>query len=411
MEIVLLLIIAGISGFNLWMHLSKGSDKSGLEKAKSEIIEKNLEKLSEMQVKNYKNFAEFKESLTDRTNVHHKGLVDRFNLLSEKLGERIRQFEGDFSKKMKEDFKSLRKEMNDNLEVISGKVDKRLEKGFEKTNETFTNIIARLAKIDEAQKKIESLSQNVVSLQDILTDKKSRGIFGEVQLNQILKSVFGESNDKIYKTQHNISGNGEAALIADAVLFLPEPMGQLAIDSKFPLDNFKKSIDKELPEAQRDAAKKLFRADVKKHINDIASKYIKPGVTSDGAIMFLPAEAIFAEINAYYPQLIQESLEKKVWITSPTTLMAVLTTVQSVMRDTETKEQAGIIQKELMNLSKDFDRYRDRWDTLARDLKKVGKDVDQINISTNKITKSFKRIERVEFEELDVPDPQIRIGE
>lgn len=159
----------------------------------------------------------------------------------------------------------------------------------------------RLSKIDEAQKKIDNLSTDIVSLQGILTDKKSRGIFGEINLKHILVSVFGEKNDKIYKLQYTLPNS----YIADAMLFTPEPLGTIAIDSKFPLENYQIMVDKNNSNAERNNAEKQFKIDVKKHIDAISSKYIIPGLTSNQAIMFLPAEAIFAEINAYHSDLVE----------------------------------------------------------------------------------------------------------
>ena len=179
------------------------------------------------------------------------------------------------------------------------------------------NVIERLSKIDEAQKKIETLSSDIVSLQSILTDKKTRGIFGEVNLKHILTSVFGEKNDKIFRLQYTLS----TGVIADSVVFAPEPLGTIAIDSKFPLEHYQLMVDKKLTQDMRDYYEKLFKQDMKKHIDAISSKYIISGETTDQAILFLPAEAIFAEINAYHQDIIDYAYKKRVWITSPTTLI------------------------------------------------------------------------------------------
>ena len=152
--------------------------------------------------------------------------------------------------------------------MINDHVNERLDVNFEKTNKTFTSVLERLSKIDEAQKKIDSLSTDILSLQSILTDKKTRGIFGEVNLKHILVSVFGENNDKIYKLQYTF----ETGVIADCVLFAPEPLGMVAIDSKFPLDNYRLMIDKKAGIVERQNAEKNFKSDVKKHIDAIASK-------------------------------------------------------------------------------------------------------------------------------------------
>jgi len=319
--------------------------------------------------------------------------VERIDRNSNKLTESFAKFSADTSKTLNENFISLNERVSQNLDRINLRVEERLNEGFEKTNKTFVNILERLSRIDEAQKKIDSLSTNIVSLQDVLTDKKSRGTFGEVQLNHILSVVFGEKNDKIYEIQKKL----ENSMIADAVLYIPEPVGMLCIDSKFPLENYRRMIDVNISEAERKQYSRDFKLNVKMHINDISSKYIIPGQTSDQAIMFIPAEAIFAEINAYHQDLLDYAGEKKVWITSPTTLMSVLSTVQVVLRNIEREKYAGIIHEELNKLGKEFKLYKDRWESLSRNIKRVSEDVDKINITSNKIERKFDRISRVEM--------------
>ena len=319
--------------------------------------------------------------------------VERMEKNSNKLTESFMSFSNDTSKALNDNFNSLNERVSQNLDRINLRVEERLNEGFEKTNKTFINILERLSRIDEAQKKIDSLSTNIVSLQDVLTDKKSRGTFGEVQLNHILSVVFGEKNDKVYELQKIL----ENSMIADAVLYIPEPVGMLCIDSKFPLENYQRMIDMNNSENERKKYARDFKSNVKMHINDISSKYIIQGQTSEQAIMFIPAEAIFAEINAYHQDLLDYAGEKKVWITSPTTLMSVLSTVQVVLRNIEREKYAGIIHEELNKLGKEFKLYKDRWESLAKNIKRVSDDVDKINITSNKIERKFDRISKVEM--------------
>lgn len=291
------------------------------------------------------------------------------------------------------DFEKLTKKVEERLDKISQKVQEDLNEGLKKSNQTFQNIIERLARIDEAQKKIEQLSGDVVSLQNVLSDKKSRGIFGEVQLYQILYSVFGDQKTNVYTLQTTMS-NG---FIADALLYLPTPIGKLAVDSKFPLENYKRLYDTNLDLSLRDQAQKKFKEDLKKHINDIASKYIIEGETSNQAIMFLPAEAIFAEIHAYHQDLVDFANKKRVWMTSPTTFLAILTTVQVTLNNLEQSKQAHIIQKELVKLASEFGRYKDRWSNLVKHIDNVTKDVKDINVTNEKISKRFDDIHSVNF--------------
>ena len=281
------------------------------------------------------------------------------------------------------------------LGEISGKVEERLDKGFEKTTSVFADVLKRLALIDKAQEKIAELSGNVVSLQEVLSDKRSRGAFGEVQLTALISNVMPESS---YSLQHTFD-NG---VRADCVLFLPEPTGTLCIDSKFPLEGYQRMTDSSLGDADRKSAEQQFRQDIKKHIKDIASKYIIPGQTSDGAVMFIPAEAIFAEIHGHYPDLVEEAQRARVWLASPTTMMAVLTTARAVLKDADTRKQVHLIKDHLISLSKDFGRFQQRMDKLDTHISQANKDVDEVQVSAKKITSRFTKIEQVE---LDGHDP------
>ena len=324
-------------------------------------------------------------------------VTEKLGNFQNSLTKEIGDFKYDFSNNLKKDFESLNDRMEQRLILINEKVNTRLDENFEKTNKTFTNVLERLSKIDEAQKKIDSLSTEIVSLQSVLTDKKTRGIFGEVNLNYILTSVFGEKNDKIYEIQYKLS-NG---YIADSIIHAPNPLGNICIDSKFPLENYEKMTNKSLSKEERDMATKLFKIDVKKHIEAISSKYIIPNETANQAILFLPAEAIFAEINAYHPDLLKEAYNKKVWITSPTTLMSTLTTIAMIIKNMERDKYAKVIQSELNKLAVDFERYKERWDKLSRSIDTVSKDVKDIHITTDKITKRFDSINQVEIPELE----------
>ena len=328
--------------------------------------------------------------LTNKKN--DSDLIERLGKLEKNLNKDLGEFKFDINKYLNEDFNQLNNNVEEKLLLINEKVNERIEKKKKKTNKTFNSILERLTKIDEAQKKIDSLSSDIVNLQSVLTDKKTRGIFGEVNLNYILTSVFGERKGKIYDIQHTMS-NG---YIADSILFAPEPLGTICIDSKFPLENFEKMTDKSLSSSERETASKLFKSDVKKHIDAISEKYIIPGETTDEAIMFLPAEAIFAEINAYHPELVEYSYSKKVWICSPTTLMSTLTIIQMILKNMERDKYARVIHIELNKLSSEFSKYRERWEKLSRSIDTVTKDIKDINITTEKITKRFDSINSVD---------------
>lgn len=336
-------------------------------------------------------------------NINESNITERLGKLEVNMIKELGEFKTDLTRNMNDDFNKLNDQVEQRLIVINEKVNERLDQNFEKTNKTFNSVIERLSKIDEAQKKIENLSTDIVSLQSILTDKKSRGIFGEVNLKHILVSVFGEKNDAIYKLQYTMS-NGT---IADCCLFAPSPLGTIAIDSKFPLENYQMMVDKNLSSEERLRYEKLFKMDVKKHIDAISSKYIIPGETSNQAIMFLPAEAIFAEINAYHQDIIEYSYKKHVWITSPTTLISTLTVVEMIVKNIERDKYTSIIHEELNKLGLEFSRYRERWDKLSRSIQAVNKDVESVSITTDKITKKFETINKVEVNKLGLNDEEI----
>jgi DNA recombination protein RmuC len=287
---------------------------------------------------------------------------------------------------------ALAAKLDARLEQISQRVNERLDEGFRKTNETFVSVMQRLAAIDEAQKKIETLTGSVVSLQELLGDKKTRGAFGEVQLEALVRNVLPPA---AFEMQHTLS-NG---MRADCVLRLPEPTGLVAVDSKFPLENYNRMFDGGASEAERAAAQKQFRADVRRHVDDIARKYILPGETSDGAVMFVPAEAVFAEIHAYHAEVVDYANGRRVWIVSPTTLMAVLNTARAVLKDVETRKQIHVIKEALARLAQEFGRFDERLRKLAEHIRQAHEDAERMRTTGDRISQQFQRIEAAEIEE------------
>ena len=393
-------------------EFTSGTEKSINENARR-LVE--IEKTTTLNIKN--NLLQGIGELNNVLSGNNEKLLMKFNDFIQKIGVvmnennqgltlNINRFKDEFKKSVNDDFEALNRKIEGRLDLMNAKVEERLAKGFEETTKTFGSVLERLGKIDEAQKKIEALSSNVVSLQDILTDKKSRGIFGEVQLYQILASVFGEKNDRTYQKQYKLSNN----TMVDAMLFTPEPIGNIAIDSKFPLENYRKMYDSELTNEERINARKEFVGNLKKHIDDISEKYIIRNETSEQAIMFLPAEAIFAEINAYHTDVIDYAYRKNVRIASPTTLVSVLTTIQMILTNIEREKYASVIQEELGKLHEEFGRYEKRWKALEKDIEKVTKDVKEITTTSNKISKRFTEIsnvnmiKQIENEESEIAD-------
>ena len=334
-------------------------------------------------------------------------VVDRLSSLELSMVKEIGEFKVNFASDIRKDFDTLDEKVDRKLTEINNRVTERLDQSLEKTNKTFASVLERLSKIDEAQKKIDGLGEDIISLQSILTDKKTRGIFGEVNLQFILENAFGGLNTGIYDLQHKMS-NG---FVADAILYAPAPLGTIAIDSKFPLENYERMTNKSLSKEERLVAEKQFKIDFKKHIDAIASKYIIPGETSNEAILFLPAEAIFAEVNAYHTDILNYAYSRKVWITSPTTLMSTLTVIEMILKNMERDKYAKIIHEELNKLSVEFARYRERWERLARNINTVSKSVEELNTTSDKITKRFDSINRVEVEKLKNEEQDLLVHE
>ena len=363
--------------------LNKSSDR--LNKTVTEELKSTRKSLNDLQLSQQEALSKIREEITEKI---HKTLSEQGKAQQETLQNSLKNT----ALQLIASVETLTKSVDKRLEAITGKVQERLDEGFKKTNQTFISVMERLATIDEAQKKIDGLTTNMVSLQELLGDKRSRGAFGELQLEGLIKNILPPDS---YSFQHTFS----KGVRADCVLFLPDPTGTVAVDSKFPMENYQKMFDVNLSDIDKAKAQKQFKLDVKKHINDIASKYIITDETSDGAVMFLPAEAVFAEIHAYHPELIQEAMAKKVWLVSPTTLMAVLNTARAVLKDVETRKQVHIIKSELGKLGKEFDRFDTRMKKLADNIRQAHENAQDVHITSQKITQRFTQIEKVELEE------------
>jgi len=363
--------------------LNKSSDR--LNKTVTEELKSTRKSLNDLQLSQQEALSKIREEITEKI---HKTLSEQGKAQQETLQNSLKNT----ALQLIASVETLTKSVDKRLEAITGKVQERLDEGFKKTNQTFISVMERLATIDEAQKKIDGLTTNMVSLQELLGDKRSRGAFGELQLEGLIKNILPPDS---YSFQYTFS----KGVRADCVLFLPDPTGTVAVDSKFPMENYQKMFDVKLTDIDKAKAQKQFKLDVKKHINDIASKYIITDETSDGAVMFLPAEAVFAEIHAYHPELIQEAMAKKVWLVSPTTLMAVLNTARAVLKDVETRKQVHIIKSELGKLGKEFDRFDTRMKKLADNIRQAHENAQDVHITSQKITQRFTQIEKVELEE------------
>jgi len=282
--------------------------------------------------------------------------------------------------------------MEQRLAEVSRQMGEQLSGSATRTARSLGDLQQRLEVIDRAQANIEKLSGNVLSLQDILSNKQTRGAFGEIQLHDIVQKALPPD---AYSMQATLSTGKRA----DCLIHLPNPPGPICIDAKFPLEAYEALRRAATPQAVTEAGRQL-RTAVRSHIRDIAQKYIIEGETADGALMFLPSEAVYAELHANYPDVVREGFAARVWIVSPTTCMAVLNTMRAVLKDARMREQAGAIRRELGELYKDIERLGERVGNLDRHFGQAAKDIEDIKISSDKAGKRARRLDNFDFEEL-----------
>ncbi|MEQ5871954.1 DNA recombination protein RmuC [Sagittula sp. NFXS13] len=282
--------------------------------------------------------------------------------------------------------------MEQRLAEVQDKMAVNLHGSARRTAHSLGELQERLQSIDKAQANITKLSGDVLSLQDILSNKQTRGAFGEIQLHDIVSKALPSDS---YTLQATLS-NGRRA---DCLIHLPNPPGPIVVDAKFPLEGYEAMRRADTPE-QRTRAAQQFRLSVRKHIRDISDRYIIEGETADGALMFLPSEAVYAELHANFTDVVREGFTARVWIVSPTTCMATLNTMRAILKDARMQEQAGAIRKELHALYADVDRLGGRVANLDRHFGQAAKDIEEIKISAEKAGKRARRLDNFDFEDL-----------
>ena len=287
----------------------------------------------------------------------------------------------------------MRRALDERLDGVSRRLGEGLEQSATRTAETLGDLKKHLNVLDTAQKNISELSGHVVGLQDILANKQARGAFGEIQLQDLVQSALPPS---AYEFQVTLSNNRRA----DCVVKLPNPPGPIVVDAKFPLESYH-ALRTAQDDAAQTAASRRFSQDILKHVGDIADRYILPGETAESALMFLPSEAVYAELHANFPAALEQSYRRRVWIVSPTTLMATLNTVRAVLQDAQMREQAGVVQREVQALLQDVLRLDDRVAKLHRHFDQAGEDMRQIRISTEKVIKRGENIENIQIGEME----------
>jgi DNA recombination protein RmuC len=284
------------------------------------------------------------------------------------------------------------------LDAVTKQLGESLTQSADKTSRSIGDLQTRLVVIDEAQKSLTALSSQVIGLQDILDNKQSRGAFGEQILENLVRDALPDS---IYEFQATLSNRTRV----DCLIRLPNPPGPIAVDAKFPLESYR-AMTNAADEAARALAGRAFTSDMLKHIADVAGKYILPGETAESALLFLPSEAVFAELHSRFPAVVEAAQRRRVWIVSPTTMMATLTTIRAVLKDARMREQAGEIQKQVTALTEDISRLMERVQSLRRHFGQAEADIKQIETSADKIVRKTERIEAVQLEapETEMPD-------
>ncbi len=324
-----------------------------------------------------------------------QAVSDQMHDLHLDMTREMNDFQMDITNVIKSDISNYNEYTAVRMASMENQVNESLRNSMEKTNQAFTDVMVKMATLQETQQSLNSLSEEITSLQNVLIDKKSRGIFGEVELYSILENSFGV-NDERYLRQHKLS-NGN---IVDAAIVGPEPIGLIPIDSKFPLENYNRMYNQNLTKQQQESARKQFKSDCVKHIKDIATKYLNTEETSEFAYMFVPAEAVFAEIYGRYPDVIDYSYRCKVFIVSPTTLMAYITAIKAIYLGQSKNEKVVQMQQELQKLSNEFERFTARWANITKDFEKTSEDIQSIDTTAKKIVNQFRKIDNVELDGL-----------
>lgn len=323
-----------------------------------------------------------------------QSLVGKVELVSTQQVESSRNITESFGRSQKE----LSEALTDRLSAVETAMTKNLASSSKETAQSLAGLKERLETIDKAQDNIKALSEQVVSLQHILDDNPARGAFGEIQLADLVEAMLPSF---AYQMQATLA-NGK---VVDCLIKLPNPPGPISVDAKFPLKAYQEMLAAD-SQSERDKAAKQLATDTKKHIRDIADKYVNQPIdddtsTAENALMFIPSEAVYGELHAHHPSVIAESHKRKVYLVSPTTLMATLTTVRAILRDVEMRKQASVIQSEVGILLVDVGRLSERVSSLDRHFRQASADIDQIKTSAGKIDSRGNRIQDLDLGEGD----------
>ncbi|MGE4572694.1 MAG: DNA recombination protein RmuC [Candidatus Izemoplasmatales bacterium] len=384
--LILVLIV-----LELYLIIKKNKEKDMLDDSfvkEVRLLENNLKTEMTQSILSFNN--EVNKQLLNIADLSSKNITD-FRI---RVNQQLSDFQEKISDKFNLEFKTLTESFHQQMQNVNQKVEERLNQGFKDTNETFINIVKRVEVIDEAQKNIKALSEEMVSLQNILSNNQSRGAYGEYQLNQLLYSIYGD-NHKMYQTQYAINDD-QKSLRVDAVIFMPKPNSIIPIDSKFPFSAYSKLFDNEgLTKEEEITIISQFAREVKKHITDIANKYILPPKTTDYALMFVPSDGILSLLHSKSPQVIDYAREKSVTIVSPTTIIPLLSSFKAFVIDHQRSENMEKINQELLKLGKDFKIFGQEWSKLSRTIQTIKKDSDLLDSRVERISSKFDSIQDV----------------
>ena len=365
--------------------------------------ELNLKEIWEIQHKLNELNNEIKNDIELSVAKQMKEIAEHDNKTNELNNEKLERFQQNISESINKRFDSLNEQMTLKMSEINKKVDQQLEQGFKTTTESMSQVRERLKVIDEAQKNIESLSKDVVSLKNVLENNQNRGQYGEYQLSMVLHNVFGDTIG-CYKEQYTIKNakDEENKVRADAVVFMPEPNKMICIDSKFPFATYARLFET-TDEKEKEDLQKLFVSDVKKHITTIKNKYIIDGKTAPQAIMFIPNDGIFAYIHQNCESVVEYARQCEVILTSPSTLPAILVTINMIRIEGERAKNVREITNQLVKLGKEFGMFSKEWETFSTQLGRASSSKDKLDNRVNKINNKFEalKISDTKYDEIE----------
>lgn len=389
MELAILIVssLSLVAFIVLIIILSVKKDK----KENNEMSIENLKQLAVLETKLSQINDSVKNDIEMSMGKQMKELLAENNKNSEANNAKLERFQNNIQESLNKRFDALNLQMDNKLKDINKKVDERLEQGFKNTTETMAQVRERLQAIDDAQKNIENLSKDVVSLKNVLEGNQTRGQYGEFQLGMILNSVFNGATH-CYEEQYTLKkGRDGNDVRADAVVFMPEPNKMICIDSKFPFQDYSKIFESDKDE-EKNQYRKAFKEDVKKHIRDISDKYIIDGMTAPEAIMFVPNDGVFAYIHQEFEDIIELAQQKRVILTSPSTLRPILVTINMVRIEVQRNKHIKEISNQLVRLGKDFRLFSEEWSKLSKSIDTIAERNNKLDKRVNRINSHFESI-------------------